>query len=237
MKMKQLIALMIFACVMLITAHEAQAFYNPSAGRWLNRDPIGEKGGPNLYGFVRNAPVGFVDTDGRQLSPPLCNTCGQVALPGHKCVPPPPTRPPDPTGFALCKRNVQPDNIIEEIYFRWAARQLEPGDPTDHAYIHYKHCDTCPRQGWGIGGTRPGAPPIPESKFGPNSCKPCKRTASPLQYGAEQGRPGDEASDEHILDCIKQVKTSKPYVPYGKNRYQCLDWAKEAAAACGLDCN
>lgn len=42
MKMKQLIVLKIFACVMLMTAHEAQAFYNPSAGRWLSRDPIGD---------------------------------------------------------------------------------------------------------------------------------------------------------------------------------------------------
>lgn len=44
MKMKQIIMLMIFACVMLMTAHEAQAFYNPSAGRWLSRDPLSEKG-------------------------------------------------------------------------------------------------------------------------------------------------------------------------------------------------
>jgi RHS repeat-associated protein len=29
-------------------------YYNPSTGRWLNRDPIGERGGKNLYGFVAN---------------------------------------------------------------------------------------------------------------------------------------------------------------------------------------
>jgi RHS repeat-associated protein len=40
-------------------------FYNPSTGRWPNRDPIGEKGGRNLYGFVYNNPVGLVDGDGR----------------------------------------------------------------------------------------------------------------------------------------------------------------------------
>jgi RHS repeat-associated protein len=27
-------------------------YYNPGTGRWLSRDPIGEKGGLNLYGFV-----------------------------------------------------------------------------------------------------------------------------------------------------------------------------------------
>ncbi len=29
-------------------------FYDPGAGRWLNRDPIGERGGLNLYGMVGN---------------------------------------------------------------------------------------------------------------------------------------------------------------------------------------
>ena len=40
-------------------------FYDPSLGRWLNQDPLGEAGGLNLYGFVGNNPNYFVDTDGR----------------------------------------------------------------------------------------------------------------------------------------------------------------------------
>jgi RHS repeat-associated protein len=39
-------------------------FYNPSTGRWPNRDPIAEKGGLNLYAVVRNAPTGSVDGRG-----------------------------------------------------------------------------------------------------------------------------------------------------------------------------
>ncbi len=35
--------------------------------RWPNRDPIGEKGGVNLYGFVRNAPCGFYDPLGKEV--------------------------------------------------------------------------------------------------------------------------------------------------------------------------
>jgi RHS repeat-associated protein len=69
--------------------------YDADSARWPSRDPITERGGLNLYGFARNNPIQFVDTDGQQLSPPLCNTCGQVALPGHKCVPPPPPTPGD----------------------------------------------------------------------------------------------------------------------------------------------
>jgi RHS repeat-associated protein len=36
-------------------------YYNPSTGRWLSRDPMGEKGGLNLYEFVLNSSVNYVD--------------------------------------------------------------------------------------------------------------------------------------------------------------------------------
>jgi RHS repeat-associated protein len=36
-------------------------FFEPNLQRWLNRDPIGEGGGINLYQFVGNDPVNFFD--------------------------------------------------------------------------------------------------------------------------------------------------------------------------------
>ena len=45
-------------------------YYNPGLGRWVNRDPIGEDGGWNVYSFVSNGPerrfdpFGLVDTSG-----------------------------------------------------------------------------------------------------------------------------------------------------------------------------
>jgi RHS repeat-associated protein len=36
-------------------------YYNPSTGIWLSRDPIEEKGGNNLYGFVDNNAIRNVD--------------------------------------------------------------------------------------------------------------------------------------------------------------------------------
>jgi RHS repeat-associated protein len=35
--------------------------YAPEIGRWLTRDPLGEAGGMNLYAFVGNNPVNWVD--------------------------------------------------------------------------------------------------------------------------------------------------------------------------------
>jgi RHS repeat-associated protein len=40
-------------------------YYNPNMGRWLSRDPIEEKGGLNLYGFVANDSVSKWDVLGR----------------------------------------------------------------------------------------------------------------------------------------------------------------------------
>lgn len=36
-------------------------FYSPTLGRWVNRDPLGERGGINLYGFVQKNPINWID--------------------------------------------------------------------------------------------------------------------------------------------------------------------------------
>ena len=36
-------------------------YYNPIQGRWLNRDPIEEDGGVNLYGFLENEAISTFD--------------------------------------------------------------------------------------------------------------------------------------------------------------------------------
>ena len=38
--------------------------YNPELARWISRDPIGEAGGLNLYGYVANNSINYVDIDG-----------------------------------------------------------------------------------------------------------------------------------------------------------------------------
>ena len=38
--------------------------YNPTLGRWINRDPIGEHGGTNLYAYCNDDPINDSDPDG-----------------------------------------------------------------------------------------------------------------------------------------------------------------------------
>ena len=39
-------------------------FYSPDLGRWINRDPLGVRGGLNLYAYALNNPLRYVDVDG-----------------------------------------------------------------------------------------------------------------------------------------------------------------------------
>jgi RHS repeat-associated protein len=45
-------------------------FYDQTLARWLNRDPMGESGGINLFEPVCNSPLNCVDTDGRFVTAP-----------------------------------------------------------------------------------------------------------------------------------------------------------------------
>ncbi len=44
----------------------AAGYYDPGVQRWINRDPIEEHGGANLYASIRNAPISRVDPVGHQ---------------------------------------------------------------------------------------------------------------------------------------------------------------------------
>jgi RHS repeat-associated protein len=93
-----------------------ERYYSPRLGRWISRDPIGELGGLNTYGFVRNEPSSRVDFIGL-LDNSTCTQCinGCMAFNGYPdepywrnvcrgmecggvCGPPGPPLPPIPPG-------------------------------------------------------------------------------------------------------------------------------------------
>ena len=51
-------------------------YYDPVNGRWPSRDPIAERGGVNLYGFVDNDPVSKRDYLGLAVYFPILNDYG-----------------------------------------------------------------------------------------------------------------------------------------------------------------
>lgn len=53
-------------------------YYNPSMGRWLSRDPIGERGGLNRYGFVNNQPSIAVDLLGLDQYKVICSAANEL---------------------------------------------------------------------------------------------------------------------------------------------------------------
>jgi RHS repeat-associated protein len=67
-------------------------FYEPNLQRWINRDPIGERGCVNLQEFVGNNPINYVDLLGLFVTAdnPIVNPNGPWAWQVGYNIPPPP---------------------------------------------------------------------------------------------------------------------------------------------------
>lgn len=67
--------------LLLAGAQTGSCFYNPQPGRWLNRDPIEEKGGLNIYQHVNNDPIIHFDSLGQLVVFPFpgLSICGNCA--------------------------------------------------------------------------------------------------------------------------------------------------------------
>ncbi len=61
--------LLLAALLLVLDADTVFSHYDPSLGRWLNRDPIEEAGSDNLFQFVFNSPADRIDPLGE--CPPL----------------------------------------------------------------------------------------------------------------------------------------------------------------------
>jgi len=89
-------------------------WYDSRDGRWISRDPIGIDGGINLYGYVENMPLTFIDYLG------FCSRgSGPVGYAGSQSSNPPranpgPKRPLPPSGCPpRCDENEKMGNCIQ----------------------------------------------------------------------------------------------------------------------------
>ena len=94
-------------------------YYDPITGSWPSRDPIEEEGGVNLYGFVGNNGVNWIDLLG------LEDCCGNPRRPGKEVT--------DDAGRKCC------EGEIKTIEIRVKARKAYTD--SGHAYIHTPNHD------------------------------------------------------------------------------------------------
>jgi hypothetical protein len=74
----------IILCLVLLPL-SANAFYNPTEGRWLSRDLIEESGGSNLSGFVNNSPIDRWDLHGLFFGCSRAQCAGKPYTPSREC--------------------------------------------------------------------------------------------------------------------------------------------------------
>ncbi len=114
-------------------------FYSPVLQKWLNADPIQEKGGYNLYGFAQNRPTILLDRLGLDIpSYPYWPPPIPPSAPYLPPIPKPPTPTPPPRGWD--------QNDILACQLRCDEFCSGPGipDPALCAQNCYLNCDVNP---------------------------------------------------------------------------------------------
>jgi RHS repeat-associated protein len=162
--------------------HFPYRHYAPQWARWVTRDPVGERGGTDLYELTGSNPVNRID--------PLGLAGGM------------------PCGFAMCQRDLAVDGWWDLVniggnwlggshqYMQYA--ECLPSDFIGPPFLW----------GWGFSG---GTAATPERHFHPDKCKACTKNGGSLKYGSGAGRSSSSATDAEIMDCIKNTKPDKPY--------------------------
>lgn len=181
-------------------------YYNPSTGRWLSRDPIAERGGANLYGFVDNNPENRFDALGLQALPVPVPPGGPPIF-----VLPPPGTPPNIIPFPTPVRPIGPPQVAGCIVVAVGGWYL--GDWIgDRTGIHDGVGDwlggiIAPPITGGAGGTWPGSPfpggtPDPTTLLlvNPGTCGKCNNGCKPCPPNSpawEINEPGHGSTTTH----------------------------------------
>ncbi len=107
--------------------------YDPNTQRWLNRDPIGEDGGYNLYRFAGSNPISTVDPIG-------------LWYPGFPGKPTVPTQPPiDCSGYAQLRTAFCEDNcgFVKQDSYPQQAQQICEGFKNIYSQTYSQFSAAC----------------------------------------------------------------------------------------------
>jgi uncharacterized protein RhaS with RHS repeats len=197
--------LVLLACCLGTPA--VSGFYDPSIQRWVNRDPIGESGGINVYEFALNQPIGNIDSDGRQA----------IGVPSRN--------PPSDSKVRLCNRK------IENETYDWV---IGIANARGHDYFDWP-ADKGGRDGIGFRDENGKDGDLPTSEAGSQArnCRQCYKSGKPIKYGSGVGKPWRAVTDEDIKDCLRKRPIKGDYHGTQNN---CNDWARGAAEECGIVC-
>ncbi|MCA1592098.1 MAG: RHS repeat-associated core domain-containing protein [Acidobacteria bacterium] len=188
-------------------------YYDPQSGRFLTRDPIGYRGGINLYAYVNNSPVNFADPSG--LYPTIDD--GIIGAPP----PPSPSFNPVSNGASIfvCSRLTEPPE-------RWL--------DANHAYLYDNRDErTC-----GLSGPRFAWPPFfgstaPEKgPQGGDPCRPVLGSDDPMRaniimdtcrdYGAPTYIPWYDDCHNMVDSSIKNAGLKNPGAPGARFGDRCV---------------
>ena len=214
-----------------------------STGRWTSCDTVLSILDINGYTYARSSPTRFIDPSGEVPIECLCElhletyslyikivnctgtavTCCQKACSGIGSAWTGKWRikQPDPRytgGFKICQRDINAETIVEKCANKCGG---------SHTFIMFGPVDTSGKPLPGtVGVGWAGDPPNWENAFRPSACTPLCRTATPLKNGKGAGTPGNAATSDQILDCLKNTLANRKFVWYWTN---CHWWAYDVA--------
>lgn len=205
--------------------------YSPKMKKWINKDPIGESGGFNLYAFVGNDPVNKWDLLGQFAAPDGCCEVGpgKVKVPYH-------------TSIQCCEEN-KPGYLYiysKEAIFTTGVSMVRKSNWWRLIHVWIEH----PKGSVGFYpldknrstytkiNTYITASPIPGQIESPESILYYEGGGT-IKRKPEELKPCDYNIDLFV-QCIEKVKNKRaPY--YEGWLYDCESWAKQQIRICKED--
>ena len=190
-------------------------YYDTESGRFMQHDPFGYIDGMSLYEYVKSNPILFNDPHGTFVVPIIPPPITPTPTPSPK-----PGGPPADTFFWICRRKMKCKPYVDR--HQYIAFKKDPWIKSARKVV-----DT-----WGF--TNSGV--NKDWAENPAACRACEIKGTGTLYGVEWGVPVKSCKDATQSDVIDCIKDYPPAATYHWLTYNCIDYVKEAARNCCLDC-